>query len=142
MRWKYIGVSSRTGKEIGKKEKKRVTGGKPDIFLPHPAREWRRHHENENAILEARVWPPDGIVHTIRITRKNPCAFASTPSATAFVRLNNILFMKKNTKLPPPNSITTKEKKNKKTKWKDKTPLDPRQKQLWFKGSVEILLCN
>jgi hypothetical protein len=43
---------------------------------------------------------------------------ASTPSATAFFRLNNILFMKKNTKLPPPNSITTKEKKTKQNKMK------------------------
>jgi len=36
--------------------------------------------------------------------------------------------MKKNTKLPPPNSITTKEKKTKKQN--EKTNLDPRQKQL------------
>jgi hypothetical protein len=103
-------------REEGKK--KTVTGEKPDIFLPHTAREWRRRHENENTIVEARVWLPDGVVHTIRITRKNPCVSASTPSATAFFRLNNILFMKKNTKLPPPNSITTKEKKTKQNKMK------------------------
>lgn len=120
MHWKYIGVGSGIGKERGKKEKKTVTGEKPNIFLPHTAREWRRRHENENTIVEARVWLPDGVVHTIRITRKNPCVSASTPSATAFFRLNNILFMKKNTKLPPPNSITTKEKKNK-TKQNEKT---------------------
>jgi hypothetical protein len=43
-------------REEGKK--KTVTGEKPDIFLPHTAREWRRRHENNKKTIRPPLLKP------------------------------------------------------------------------------------